>query len=130
MEKPKCKWNVCFNFFTYFGIAHFIVPIFWVLDANKTAAQITPYFIIGVFLIWYSQKRGSKGQQMTVKEFEAKLRNIKVKNGWNITLELAVHGFWILRVYREEKLLGQTGLTGLEIIIDILEIPFDRSPWV
>ena len=68
---------------------------------------------------------------MTVKEFEAKLRDLRSRNGWNIEIELAV-GIWIFKVFDKEtgKLLGETGSTGLEVLIDMLEIPFDKTPWV
>lgn len=68
---------------------------------------------------------------MTVKEFEAKLRDIRARNGWNIEIEL-FGGIWILRVFDKEtrKMLAETGSTGLEVMIDMLEIPFDKSPWV
>jgi len=73
----------------------------------------------------------SANKSMTVKEFEAKLRDLRARNGWNIEIELT-GGIWIFRVFDKEtkKLLGETGSTGLEIIIDMLEIPFDKCPWV
>jgi len=67
---------------------------------------------------------------MTVQEFENKLQSIRSKNGWRIELECA--GIWIIRIYEKETntLLASTGGTGLQGFLTILEMPFDKSPWV
>lgn len=69
-------------------------------------------------------------KRMTLQEFESKLQAIRARNGWRIELECA--GVWIIRVYDKEtnKLLASTGGSGLEGILRMLEIPFDKRPWV
>lgn len=68
---------------------------------------------------------------MKLEEFEKALNEIRAKNGWIIELELT-GGLWIISVFDKEtrKMLGSTGSTGLEPVLDILSIPFIRSPWV
>jgi len=74
---------------------------------------------------------GSKQEQeMTLQEFQYKIESIRVKNNW--TIELECRGIWIIKVYNHEteKLLARTGSTSLYGIIDALEKPFDKCPWV
>jgi len=69
-------------------------------------------------------------ESMTVQEFEEKIQSIRAKNGWRIVLDCS--GIWEIRVYDKEtdKLLARTGGSGIEPVPEILEMPFDKCPWV
>lgn len=68
-------------------------------------------------------------EEMTLNEFVDKLQEIRARNGWTVTLEL--NGIWIITVSDKEtgKHLASTGSTGLSPLLEILERPFNLSPW-
>ncbi len=67
---------------------------------------------------------------MTLAEFESKLQEIRARHGWMITLEC--EGIWVISVYDKHTgtKLASTGSTGLSGLLEILEMPFDKCPWV
>ncbi len=68
--------------------------------------------------------------KMTIEDFEDKVQAIRVSHGWAITIECC--GIWIITVYDKETgdKLASTGATSLTLIPEILEMPFDKCPWV
>ena len=66
---------------------------------------------------------------ITVRDWEKKFQEIRSRNGWRIVLECS--GVWVINIYDKEtdKLLASTGGTGIEGLLHILEMPFDRCPW-
>jgi hypothetical protein len=67
---------------------------------------------------------------MTLDEFVDQVNMIRAKNGWTITFEFC--GLIIIRVEDKEsgKELGTTGAATLSGILEIFDIPFNKSPWV
>lgn len=67
---------------------------------------------------------------MTIQDFEQKLQAIRARNGWTITIECC--GVWIITVYDKKtgNKLASTGATGLTSLPEILEMPFNKCPWV
>jgi len=63
-------------------------------------------------------------------EFENELQKIRANNGWVINIECC--GLFIFTVYDKEtgRQLASTGSTGLFSILEVLKMPFDKSPWV
>jgi hypothetical protein len=66
---------------------------------------------------------------MEIQEFEEKLQEIRSKNGWIIKLEF--NGIWVFTIIdkRTGNISASTGATGLESLLYVLEMPFDKSPW-
>ena len=67
---------------------------------------------------------------MTLAEFELKIQQICVENGWTITLEYK--RIWYIVVYDKEsgQKLGASGSIRLDGVLKLLEISFDdRVAW-
>ena len=68
---------------------------------------------------------------MDITTFEEKLNDIRLKNGWKITLNFT--GIWEIIVYEKEthRRLGSTGATGIGAILKALTIPISNTDiWV
>jgi len=65
---------------------------------------------------------------MTLQDFEAQLRELRVRNGWEVTLEFA--GIWVITVEDKEthKVLAETGATSLGAAAWILSKPLEDWP--
>lgn len=66
---------------------------------------------------------------MNIQKFETKLNDIRLKNGWTITLNFT--GIWEIIVYDKEsgRRLGSTGCSGIRAILVALSTPLSSTLW-
>lgn len=67
---------------------------------------------------------------MELKDFEEKIQELRIKNGWIIRFECK--SIWTITVFDRDtgEKLAETGATGLSGIEKIFERPFNMPPWV
>jgi hypothetical protein len=67
---------------------------------------------------------------MLLTEFEKEIQRIRSENGWVINIDCA--GVFVVTIFDREthERLASTGMTGLSALLDILEMPLNKSPWV
>ena len=66
---------------------------------------------------------------MTVDRFQKELQHLRATNGWTIEIECCGVFIFTVRDKDTNKLLATTGATELEVLIEILQKPFDKAPW-
>lgn len=66
---------------------------------------------------------------MNIEEFEKRLNDVRINNGW--TIELEFNGLWIINIFDKDsgEKIANTGATGLNAVIYALENPITPNLW-